>query len=123
MQILRVFAGAAVLLAATAIVPTAMAAHAPEQPGAIDLVRGGFGGGGFGGGHPGGFGGGHIGGFHGVYGAGHPGGFGFHGGYGQHPGGRGGLVYEPWIYGYGVLPYGAYCPTTNFYPYCYGPNG
>jgi hypothetical protein len=108
MYLVRALAAAAVIMA---VMPAAMAANAPDQRAAVQLVRG-MGGGGF---HGGGF---HGGGFHGG---------GFRAG-DVHSGGfrgaeamRGGWHYRP---GIDLLPYAYACPYPPYYnPYCTFPQG
>ncbi len=121
MRVLQVLVGAAALLAAAAIGPVAMAAHTPDSPAVLQLVRGGGGGGGHGGGGHGGggyggggYGGGHVGGHFGGHDDGHSGGYAWGGGWGYHP----------WVYGrgygYGIggYPYAYSCMSPYAYPYC-----
>ena len=101
MHLVRAIAVTAAIMAAA---PAAMAANAPDQPAAVQLVRGGggFHGGGF---HGGGI---HSGGLHGG---------GFRGRYAMH----GGWRYRPGPY---VLPYAYTCPyPAYYYPYCTFPQG
>ena len=101
MHLVRAIAAAAAIMVVT---PAAMAANAPDQPAAVQLVRGGgrgFHGGGF---HGGGV---HVGGSHGG---------GYRGGYVM----RGGW-HHPGTY---LLPYGYECPyPPYYYPYCTFPLG